>query len=90
MKTPMTEAEFAPAAYLAALRISAQRIAMARAVLVDGRSYAEAVKQYGYRRQTAYAATKIVLQHSKHFQRAKDLEIAAGVTRSKKKQNTGS
>ncbi|PZQ67661.1 MAG: hypothetical protein DI563_21305 [Variovorax paradoxus] len=63
---------------------------MARAVLVDGRSYAEAVKQYGYRRQTAYAATKIVLQHSKHFQRAKDLEIAAGVTRSKKKQNTGS
>lgn len=75
MKKSMTSSQFAAAAVLA--QMSAERTAVARAVLVDGKSYGQAVEPFGWTRQTAYIPVKSVARHWDLYVRACQAETAA-------------
>ncbi|MDM0036827.1 hypothetical protein QTI33_32155 [Variovorax sp. J22P271] len=71
----MTPAQFAAAASLA--RLSEDRAAVARAVLVDGKPYAAAVAPYGWSRQAAYGAILSIRKHWGRYVAARQAEDAA-------------
>lgn len=75
MKNSMTSSQFAAAAVLA--QMSAERTAVARAVLVDGKSYVQAVEPFGWTRQTAYVPVRSVARHWELYVQACAAEIAA-------------
>jgi hypothetical protein len=68
MKNRMTPAQFAAAAALA--RLSLDRCAVARAVLVDGKTYSDAVAPYGWTRQAACAPVKSIQDNWSRYQAA--------------------
>jgi hypothetical protein len=75
MSKHITPGEFAAAACIA--RLSPERIAVARAVLVEGKTYVEAVAPYGWSRQSAQAPVKSILEHLARYKAARDAEAAA-------------
>lgn len=75
MKDAVTPAQFAAASMLA--NLSPERLAVARAVLLEGKSYGEAVAPYGWTRQTAYGAIKAIREHLARYQAACQAEAAA-------------
>lgn len=75
MRKTMTPAQFAAAAVLA--RLSTDRTAVARSVLVDGSSYSVAVAPYGWSRQAAYGPVKSIRRHWELYQVARSAEAEA-------------
>jgi hypothetical protein len=75
MKNKMTPAQFAAASTLA--RLSADRSAVARAVLIDGKTYSEAVEPFGWTRQAAYGPVKSIQEHWTRYLAARDAEASA-------------
>lgn len=71
----MTPAQFAAAASLA--RLSDDRAAVARAVLVDGKPYIAAVAPYGWSRQAAYGPIQSIRKHWDRYVAARHAEEAA-------------
>ncbi|MDP9897414.1 hypothetical protein J2W32_006521 [Variovorax boronicumulans] len=74
MRKQITSPEFAAAAEIA--KVSADRVAVARSVLVEGKTYSQAVKPYGWTRQAAYAPIRSIEDGLARFHAARKAEAA--------------
>jgi len=70
----MNSAQFAAASMLA--RLSPERTLVARAVLVDGKTYMQAVAPYGWTRQAAYLPVKKIKEQWGRYRAAQKAEAS--------------
>lgn len=74
MKRRIASPQFEAAAIIA--KVSPERIAVARSVLVEGKTYSAAVEPYGWTRQAAYVPVRAIEDGLKRYLSAREAEEA--------------